>query len=123
MNEKKARIKGTNFDLEIMDAIGSGDYTWRAKHPSARGAYIFIPQEWVEFYTPLRKEPTDRGSVEIDNMDDVWVLYDKGWSCVHQQRGRLALPSDTTKDLTWEELQTSDWGPTRPMKVEKEEEA
>lgn len=111
----KARIKGTDFELEIMDAIGSGDYTWRAKHPSARGAYIFIPQEWVEFYEPEREEPPV-GSAEIDKDGDIWVRFRDGWSVSHDDCSDDDIGN---WNEPWQKLQDT-WGPTRPMKVVEE---
>lgn len=109
---KKARIKGTDFELPPTGRV----FSWASREyletDAVDGTLLRVPIDWVEFYEPPRPEPKV-GAVEIGSNGSVYVRvkgYDKDsrWLWIH--------PGGDTGATTWEDMQSRVM-PTKPMIV------
>lgn len=120
MTQKKARIKGTEFELEFDDLAQartstSHDMLSLKIHKNGTSFWAWLPAEWIELYDPPREEPKI-GSAEQGVSGKIYIRDDYNNNTI----GEGAWWSlNKYKDATWRNwasLQKED-GPTKPMKV------
>lgn len=96
-SNKKARIKGTEIELEYAGIGNDSSLEVRYYH---NGRAYWMPTEWVEFYEPQREEPAQRP--EIDSSGGIWMKRNGGWSCVFDPEE----PNNTGRmNWRWEPMQ------------------
>lgn len=111
---KKARIKGTEFELKDATQIGAFVFFTLVEDEKKS----FLPPDWIEFYDPPREEPPEH-SVEQGVSGTVYHRINSAVDGFGMWYSWVP-GNDAWLWKSWSSLQVTD-GPTKPMKVVDEQ--